>query len=149
MKVLVICIFFSVLLFACGQSDKVKEKQQNTKGVSPSSSLDYRNSSYDAGKLVYDRNCKVCHQVNRKGIPKIYPPLKDTESIKGDKDYLIDVLLNGQSGEIVVEGVKYKGVMASYRNLKDQDIADVLNYLRNDSEAASDMITAEEVKQAR
>ncbi|WP_066629398.1 c-type cytochrome [Labilibacter marinus] len=149
MKILMTCMFITLLLSSCGQENKVKENKKKAEGVTPSSSLSNRNSSYDAGKLVYDRNCKVCHQVNRKGIPKIYPPLKDTESIKGDKTYLIDVVLNGQSEEIVVEGVKYKGVMASYRNLKDQDIADVLNYLRNDSEAASDIITPEDVKQAR
>lgn len=134
--------------FGCGQNTAGK-KSLETEGVSPASSIKNRNSRFDAGKLVYDRNCKVCHQVNRMGMPKVYPPLKNTELTNGDKGALIDVLLNGLSGEVVVEGVKYNGVMASYRNLSDQQIADVLNYIRSDSDAAYDLVTAEEVQQKR
>lgn len=145
---------FSVLIilvlgfFGCGQN-AAGEKTSDTDGASPASSIKNRNSSYDAGKLVYDRNCKVCHQVNRMGMPKVYPPLKDTERTNGDKDYLIDVVLNGLSGEVVVEGLKYNGVMASYRNLTDRQIADVLNYIRSDGEAADELVTDEEVKEKR
>lgn len=132
----------------CGQNTATKNKSDND-GTSPVSSIKNRNSRYDAGKLVYDRNCKVCHQVNRMGMPKVYPPLKNTERTNGDKDFLIDVVLNGLSGEVIVEGVKYNGVMASYRNLTDQQIADVLNYIRSDGEAADDLVTVDEVEQKR
>ncbi len=134
--------------FGCGQN-AANKKTSDANGASPVSSIKNRNSSYDAGKLVYDRNCKVCHQVNRMGMPKVYPPLKNTERTNGDKDFLIEVVLNGLSGEVVVEGVKYNGVMASYRNLTDQQIADVLNYIRSDGEAADDLVTADEVQQKR
>ncbi len=144
----IVFIILVVGLFGCGQNTATK-KTQNNNGASPASSIKNRNSRYDAGKLVYDRNCKVCHQVNRMGMPKIYPPLKNTERTNGDKDFLIDVVLYGLSGEVVVEGVKYDGVMASYRNLTDQQIADVLNYIRSDGEAADDLVTAEEVQQKR
>lgn len=144
----IVFVIFIVGLFGCGQNAASKKSQDNL-GASPASSLQNRNSRYDAGKLVYDRNCKVCHQVNRMGMPNVYPPLKNTERTNGDKDFLIDVVLNGLSGEVIVEGVKYNGVMASYRNLTNQQIADVLNYIRSDGAAAGDIITAEEVGQKR
>ena len=141
-------MFLLLAVVACQQST-AKKKAADLGGSSPSSSIENRNSRFDAGKLVYDRNCKVCHQVNRMGIPRVYPPLKNTKHIKGDKEYLIGVVLNGLSGEMVVEGEVYNGVMASYRNLSDQQIADVLNYIRSDSEAAGDMVRVEEVKEKR
>ncbi|MGQ1784029.1 MULTISPECIES: c-type cytochrome [unclassified Saccharicrinis] len=138
-----------VLLFSGCARNKTEKKTKEKEWASPATSMSNRNDRFEAGKLVYDRNCKICHQANRMGIEKIYPPLKNTKRVTGDKEYLIDVVLNGMSEEIVVEGVKYKGVMASYRNLTDQQIADVINYIRSDSKAASAMVSAGEVKQMR
>ncbi|SMO86146.1 Cytochrome C oxidase, cbb3-type, subunit III [Saccharicrinis carchari] len=148
--------FISVLILfigsiACKQNtnDTNSSDAGNTLGTSPASSIKNRNSRFDAGKLVYDRNCKVCHQANRMGMPRVYPPLKNTKRVNGDKDYLIDIMLNGMSGEIIVEGIKYNGVMAAYRNLSNQQIADVLNYIRSDGQAANDLVTPADVKQKR
>jgi len=141
-------IMLVIVLVGCAQN-KPQDKKVVNEGSSPSSSMENRNGSYEAGKMVYDRHCKVCHQANRMGISKIYPPIKNTKRVKGDKAYLIDVVLNGLSGEIKVEGVKYKGVMAPYKNLSDQQIADVINYIRNDSDGAKDMVSVDEVKQRR
>ncbi|GAF03836.1 c-type cytochrome [Saccharicrinis fermentans] len=150
MKFLVVgvCILFVLMFSGCGQ--KKEEKKVEAKAwSSPVSSMDKRNDRFDAGKLVYDRNCKVCHQANRMGVPKIYPPLKNTKRVGGNKDYLIDVLLNGSNEEIIVEGVKYKGVMASYRGLSDREIAGVINYIRSDSEAASEVVSEDDVRKRR
>ena len=150
MKILVLSISIVLVIgfVGCGQG-KSENKVVTKEGSVPSSSLKNRSSRFDAGKMVYDRNCKVCHQVNRMGIPKIYPPIKNTKRVNGDKGYLIDVVLNGLSKEIKVEGVKYKGVMASYKNLSDQQIADVINYIRSDGDGATDMVNVSEVQQKR
>lgn len=144
--------FFSISLmmasFGCVQSTANKNTS-DTQGAAPASSMVNRNNRFDAGKLEYDSNCKVCHQVNRMGMPPAFPPIKNTTRVNGNKDYLIDVVLNGMSGEIAVEGVKYNGVMTAYRHLSDQQIADVLNYIRSDGKAADDMVTPEQVKKRR
>ena len=44
---------------------------------------------------------------------------------------LIENILNGQTGEIVVNGKKYNGQMLPYNYLTDEQIADVINYMKN------------------
>ena len=146
-NIVALIVLIGLILVSCNQ--KKEKEEEEKKWSTPSSSIKKRNNRFDAGKLVYDRNCKACHQANRMGIPKVFPPLKNTKRVVGDKDYLINILLNGMSEEIVVEGIKYKGVMASYRNLSNQEIADVINYIRSDSEAIKDLVTAKDVESKR
>ncbi len=101
------------------------------------------------GELAYKRHCIVCHQRDADGIPKMYPPLAKNKVVSGGKKELIDIVLNGMSGEIVVNGVKYNGVMASYRNLSDTEIASILNYLRSNFGNQGEKIMPEEVKALR
>lgn len=89
-------------------------------------------NQYDAenGKQVYVKHCQVCHQAEGQGIPKMFPPLTENPRLRADVPELVNVLLNGMSGEIVVNGEVYNGIMSPYRNLSDKEIADVLNYIR-------------------
>ena len=117
---------FAVLLCSCSGSSENKESVHDSQGTTKISEVDLGH-----GKLVYEKNCKVCHQDKGQGISGYYPPVVNTKTTKGDKGYLIKVLLNGLSGPIKVEGEDYNGVMASYKNLSNGDIASVLNYIRS------------------
>ncbi|WP_430813564.1 c-type cytochrome [Carboxylicivirga sp. RSCT41] len=138
-KIFIVFILVSGLV-ACG-SPKAKKAEQKTAELTPQ--VDH------PGKIIYKRHCLSCHQSNAGGIPKMYPPLSDNKVISGDKEPLIDIILNGMSGEIEVNGETYNGVMASYQNLTDKDIADVLNYLRSGFGNSGDNITAGDVKAQR
>jgi len=48
-----------------------------------------------------------------------------------------------------VNGEVYNGIMASYRNLSDKEIAEVLNYLRSGFGNSADSLTPEDVKGLR
>jgi mono/diheme cytochrome c family protein/glucose/arabinose dehydrogenase len=93
---------------------------------------------YKLGAEVYkrDAHCQTCHGIKGKGIPGIYPPLKENEWARGDTERLIKIVLNGLTGPIEVKGVKYdpsKGVppMTAFgAMLNDQEIAAVLTYVR-------------------
>jgi len=101
-------------------------------GNKPATQSESTSSSIDAGKAVYQRQCAACHQPNGMGVPKFYPPLAKNETLKGEPQKLIHILLNGMAGEIVVNDQTYNGIMAPYQNLSDQEIADVLNYVRQE-----------------
>ena len=87
--------------------------------------------SIKRGKEVYALNCQNCHMEDGKGTPEINPPLADADYLKNPADTLIDVILKGQSGEVVVNGQKYNIPMPAQEYLTDIQIADVLNYVRN------------------
>lgn len=103
----------------------------------------------DAGKKVYETYCLVCHQPDGAGVPRMNPPLIKTSFVLGDKKKLIGIVLKGMDEQVEIEGNYYTNVMAPHDFLADQDIADVLTYVRNSFGNKASIITAAEVKAER
>ena len=87
---------------------------------------------------------------NGEGVPGVFPPLTESEYVTGDKGRLIRMILNGLSGEIVVNGVTYSGMMPPWGGfLNDEQVADVLTYIRGAFGNDADAISADEVARVR
>lgn len=100
--------------------------------------------------LVYTTYCRACHQSNGMGDGTRFPPLAGSEWVNGDKTRLIDVIMNGLSGPITVKDVSYNEVMPAHGSfLSDDQIAEVLTYIRQNFGNSGDAITAEEIAEAR
>lgn len=84
----------------------------------------------NAGKQVYMQTCFACHQAEGQGIPGAFPPLAKSDFLNADVNRAIDVVLNGLTGEITVNGEKYNSIMTP-QNLSDDEIANVLAYIYN------------------
>jgi len=102
-----------------------------------------------AGKKVYDAYCGACHMANGKGVPSMNPPLTSTEYVLGDKDRLIGIVLNGMQDPIKINGETYQNIMASHAFLSDQQIADVLTYVRQSFGNSASPVTIDEVANRR
>jgi mono/diheme cytochrome c family protein len=106
------------------------------------------------GQQIYEMACLPCHQPEGKGLPGVYPPLAGSDWVRGDTSRLIKILLHGLSGPIAVAGQSF-GVrpdaiaMPSLGGLTDDQIADVLTYVRNDYGEKAGDVTADEVKKVR
>lgn len=87
--------------------------------------------SIKRGKEAYMLYCQSCHMEDGKGTPDINPPVAKADYLKKPSKTLINVILKGQSGEVVVNGKKYNALMPAQDYLTDIQIADVLNYIRN------------------
>jgi mono/diheme cytochrome c family protein len=98
-----------------------------------------------AGKQVYDQFCVQCHMNNGKGAPGMNPPLASTEFVTGDKKRLINILLKGLSEPTVINGETYNNAMPAHAFLTDQQIADVLTYIRNTFSNKAEAVKPEEV----
>lgn len=108
------------------------------------------NDSIIRGKEVYTLFCQNCHMEDGKGTPGLNPPLAKADYLKKPSKKLIDIILNGQSGEVVVNGKKYNALMPAQDYLTDMQIADVLNYICNSwGNKISGSITPETVKALR
>ncbi len=101
------------------------------------------------GKKVYQKNCLTCHQVNGGGVPKMNPPLIDAAFVKGDKKKLIQWVLLGSVEKVPIDGKYYSNNMPPQATLADQDIADVLTYIRNNFKNKASAITVADVKNTR
>jgi nitrite reductase (NO-forming) / hydroxylamine reductase len=87
--------------------------------------------SVERGKPLYEKYCSGCHQPTGLGLPGAFPPLAKSDYLVSDPLRGVTTLLNGLSGKIVVNGVIYNNSMPNFAYLKDQEIADVLNYTLN------------------
>jgi glucose/arabinose dehydrogenase/mono/diheme cytochrome c family protein len=84
----------------------------------------------DAGAQLYNTYCVACHQPDGRGDGARFPSLASTRWVSGDPNRLIGVVLNGLQGEIQVEGQTFNGVMPPNAFLTDDQVAQLLTYLR-------------------
>ncbi len=103
----------------------------------------------EQGKQVYMQTCFVCHQPDGVGIPGQIPPLAKSDFLMADKHRSIRGVLAGQSGEMEVNGKKYNGVMIPLNYLSDDQVANVLTYVRNSFGNQGEPVTVDEVRKIR
>jgi mono/diheme cytochrome c family protein len=84
----------------------------------------------EVGQQVYSTYCVTCHQADGRGVAGLYPPIAETEWVRGDVGRLIRLTLNGVTGPVLVNGDAYNNVMTPGAHLSDEQIAGVLTYVR-------------------
>jgi mono/diheme cytochrome c family protein len=85
------------------------------------------------GKPVFMANCATCHQATGMGVPGAFPPLAGSDWVAGSEERIIRIVLHGLKGPITVSGNHYDNVMAPLGAvLKDEQIANVLSYVRSE-----------------
>ncbi|HEX4488311.1 MAG TPA: cytochrome c [Terriglobales bacterium] len=87
-------------------------------------------ASIDRGKAVYSTTCITCHRDAGQGIPEVYPPLAKSDYLMANKTRSIGIVVNGLTGPVTVNKVKYDSEMVPV-DLTDEQVADVLTFVRN------------------
>lgn len=145
-------IFAVVLLFIPGLL-KAQTKKPVTKApavkTSSSASVNSLKASITRGQVVYAKYCLTCHQADGSGVPYMNPPLIRTKWTLGSKTVMIQQILKGSSGKVEIDGDTFKNTMPPLKTLTDQQIADVLTYVRNNFENKASAVTTAEVKAVR
>ena len=101
------------------------------------------------GAAAYTRYCASCHLPGGQGDGNRFPPLFGSEWVSGPKQRLIEVVLKGMSGPIQVRGKSYDGVMPAHSFLSDEQVAEILTYIRTRMNHGGTPISAEEVQMLR
>jgi len=106
--------------------------------------------SIKRGKEVYTGYCMSCHMSQGEGLQAVYPPLAKSDYLLKDPKRVIGIILDGQRGEITVNGQKYNVEMPAQNYLTDEQIADVINYSTNNwGNKSKVVITPAQVKAGR
>jgi mono/diheme cytochrome c family protein len=104
--------------------------------------------SMDSGKKVYTLYCVSCHQPDGIGVPNVNPPL-NSKQVTGEKNALINIVIKGSASHQEINGIVYSDVMPPNPGLKDQEIADVLTYIRNSFGNKTTAVKVSEVRSAK
>ncbi len=101
------------------------------------------------GKKIYDTRCLVCHQADGGGVPNMNAPLDGSSNLVGNNiARLVRIVKGGYSEKIALDGYYYNNVMTPNPDFKDEDIANVLSYVRNSWGNKASKITVTQVKAA-
>ena len=140
-------ILMAILILAsCGNN----KKPQKSVIVQPETKKEEVNPmAGHPGKKVYDSVCLACHMRNGTGVPGMHPPITESDFVNGDTEQLIKIVLQGLSGKMEIKGEVYNSIMPAQAHLSDQEIADVLTFVRGSFGNNSGPITPAEVKKVR
>lgn len=88
------------------------------------------NQSIERGKTLYMESCVTCHLANGQGMKGTFPPLAKSDFLVKYPEKSIHSIKFGMNGKVVVNGVTYNNAMPP-SGFADDEIADVMNYIRN------------------
>ena len=107
-------------------------------------------ASMKSGAAIYAHQCIACHEADGSGAPRIYPPLPGNALLQSaDASSTLRVILDGAQ-TVTTPRAPNTGSMPAYaKQLSDQQVADVTNYVRNSWGNAASAVTADQVAKAR
>ena len=131
-------------------SGKQAESEYQAKNASASPAPSPVTTTAGAGgQRLYQTYCMGCHQAEGQGIPGTFPPLAQSEYALADAVRPIEIVVNGLQGRIEVNGQQFNGIMPPMGHLKDEEIADILSYVRSAWGNAATPVSAAEVAAVR
>ncbi|TBH21255.1 c-type cytochrome [Thermus thermamylovorans] len=101
---------------------------------------------------AYARHCQACHGPSGEGVAGIYPPLSEVGFLAASPEgraYLVQSVLRGLPGGLVVEGTAYRVPMPGFSRLRDAELAAALNHVLALLGAEAAPFTPEEVQALR
>jgi nitrite reductase (NO-forming) len=102
-----------------------------------------------AGGQLFQGTCSPCHQPQGQGVPNAFPPLAGSDFLMADKSRAIGIVLNGKTGPVTVNGKEFNSVMPPLSQLPDDDIANILTFVRNSWGNSGDAVSDDEVTTMR
>lgn len=142
-----VCIASIILIAGCGNDQPASPPTNGTQSAAlPAAS----SASTANGQAIYVQSCLLCHQHDGGGVPNMQPSLIGSDVVKGDAELLIDLVLRGIGGQApaLPASGKYAMVMPGVAQLSDQQIADLLTYIRQEY-AQAGPVSPEEVAAVR
>lgn len=107
-------------------------------------------ASFGRGRDLYPTICGACHQPHGNGQEGLAPPLRNSEWVLGREQRLVRIALRGVRDDITVKGSKYTLNMPGLAEaLNDQQIADLLTYIRREWGHGAAPVAAAAVQRAR
>lgn len=126
-------IIIASLIVSCGGSNENRPAAFGTTDTSDQKPAAARAKTFKTGEEEYSKYCLACHQADGNGVRGQFPPLAGNDAITGPADTLIRIVLFGLEGPITVNGQEqnYSQAMPPQDYLTDEQIADVLSFIRN------------------
>ncbi|MEP7253901.1 MAG: c-type cytochrome, partial [Ginsengibacter sp.] len=112
---------------------------------------------FPKGAALFQSVCQTCHGADGNGITGLAPPLNNSNWVQGDKNKLLPIILFGLTGPVKVADKLYgppeiNGDMPGIggnKEYSDEDISQVLNFVRNSWNNKAEKISESDISDAR
>lgn len=104
--------------------------------------------TYPAGKALYQKHCASCHMEDGTGLRAIIPPLAGADYVQIHGADMACLIRYGIAEEIIVNGVPFNRPMYGQPDIKDVEIRNIINYIKNAWGNQGEEIPFAEVKAA-
>ena len=103
------------------------------------------NQSIEDGSIIYNDFCIQCHGPLGRGLNENIPPLDDADFLL-NTNRSISIIKYGAKGPIIVNNKEYIGNSMISQGLDDEEVSDVLNYIKNSwNNSDKSQVTIEDV----
>jgi len=99
--------------------------------------------------VLFMGTCSTCHQPNGEGLANVFPPLAKSDLLAKTPQRAIEIVLNGLTGPITVNGNQYNSVMPPMSQLNDDEVANILTYVQSSWGNDGPQVTAKQVAEIR
>src|SRR5690606_7778314 len=102
---------------------------------------------YRQGEQLYVQHCSNCHQRNGTGLRQVYPPLANSDYMRGNRDEVICMIRYGNAEPLVVNGIQFVQPMPGIPSLTDLEIAQIVTYIYNSWDYEEGIIEVKDVSE--
>jgi mono/diheme cytochrome c family protein len=113
--------------------------------ASPAASADTRTP----GQKLYGKHCLPCHQADGRGVPDMQPAIAGGTWVKGDAQALALFVMSGGFDSAQRKDSDNGNVMPPFSQLSDDDLAQILTYVRGKFGPDASPVSAADVTAAR
>jgi mono/diheme cytochrome c family protein len=132
---------------------QLKKLINNIEKARAGSNFSKLEKQYPRGAAIFQTVCQTCHGNDGNGVTALAPPLNGSNWAQGDKSKLIPIVLYGLTGPVKVAGKLYKSPeingdmpgIGGNKEFTDDDIAEILNFIRNSWNNKGEKIIPEDI----
>ncbi|MBV9783472.1 MAG: c-type cytochrome [Acidisphaera sp.] len=107
-------------------------KQRGAAGPAAPSPRPADDAQMQSGAVVYTDNCSACHKRDGTGVEAMFPPLRGDQVVQQtDPTTVLRIVLQGAQGAATDAAPTAPAMPAFSWRLSDQQVADVVTYIRN------------------
>lgn len=101
------------------------------------------------GQKLYARHCLPCHQADGRGVPNMQPAIAGGNWVKGDAKALALFVMTGGFDSAQRKDSDNGNVMPPFRQLADDELAQILTYIREKFGPGAPAVSSGDVAAAR
>jgi len=105
-----------------------------------------KTSPFAEGERIYQAYCSNCHMDDGTGLGTLIPPLAGADYLLERRGNLACIILQGQKGKVVVNGIEYDGEMPG-ADLNAVQLHNLINYISNTWGNTAEYVTIEDIEE--